>query len=63
MKYLDAIEIGREEAFELCNCELPTKKIERIIARQIGHPAGDEIVFKENGKYYIAPYDATNIKL
>lgn len=50
MKYLDAIEIGREEAFELCNCELPTKKIERIIVRQKGHPAGDEIVFGDKMK-------------
>jgi len=58
MKYLGAIEIGREEAFELCNYELPTKKIEKIITRQKGHPDGDSMVFTENRKYYIAPFDA-----
>lgn len=53
MKYKDAVEIGREEAFELCGGELPTKRIERIIARQVG--LGDSIIFKENKKYYVAP--------
>ena len=56
MLYTDAIEIGREEAFELCNCELPTKKKEQLIIRQVGHPQGNEVVFKENGRYYMAPF-------
>ncbi len=63
MKYLYAVEIGREEAFELCNCELPTNKIEKLIVRQKGHPAGDEVIFKENGKYYIAPFNSNGISI
>ncbi len=57
MKYKETVEIGREEAFELCNTELPNKKKEIIIARQIGHPDGDEVIYRENGKYYIAPFN------
>ena len=56
MKYKDACEIGREEAFELGNCELPTKKKEQLVIRQVGHPQGDDVIFKEGGKYYIAPF-------
>ena len=56
MKYKDAVEIGREEAFELSGFELPTKKQDRLIIRQVGHPSGDEVVFKEGNKYFIAPF-------
>ena len=54
MEYIkeNGIEIGREEAFELSGYELPTSKIERIIARQVG--LGDSIIYKEGRKYYIA---------
>ena len=57
MKYKDAVEIGREEAFELSGCELPTSKVERLICRRVG--LGDSVIYKEYGKYYIAPFDST----
>jgi len=58
----DAVEIGREEAYELCGGELPTSKKERLIVRQIGHPQGDEVVWKEGDKYYIASISFSDIE-
>lgn len=58
MRYKDAVEIGREEAFELCGCELPTAKVERIIARSVIE--GDSVIYKESGKFYIAPFNIEN---
>ena len=55
MRYKDSVEIGREEAFELCGCELPTAKVERIIARSVME--GDSVIYKEARKFYIAPFE------
>ena len=49
---VNPVEIGREEAFELCNYELPTKKTEHIISRSTLETS--QIVYKENGKFFIA---------
>ena len=58
MRYKEAIEIGRTEAFEMAGYELPTIKKDRLVIRAIGHPEGDEVVFKIGHKYYIAPFKA-----
>lgn len=57
MRYKEAIEIGREEAYELSGYELPTSKKDRLLVRQVGHPQGNEVIFREHKKYYIAPFN------
>ena len=52
MVRVNAVEIGRTEAFELSGYELPTSKVERLIVRQKG--LGDSVVYKEGRKYFIA---------
>ena len=56
MKYKEAVEIDKVEAFEVCGCVLPTKNEEQLIVRQVGHPLGNEVVFKHGRKYFIAPF-------
>ena len=49
---IDPIEIGREEAFEICKGELPTACKEHIISRNMLE--GSQIVYKEDRRFYIA---------
>ena len=48
------IEIGKIEAFELCQGNLPTAKRVHLIIRMVG--LGDSIIYKQNNKYFIADY-------
>ena len=54
MKYKNAVKIGRVEALQLCQGELPTSKKEIIISPPIKGFEIVKIVFKENGKYFFS---------
>jgi len=58
MKYAEAVEIGREEAFELSGYELPTSKKDRLLVPAIASGQEVQVIFKEAKKYYIAPLTA-----
>ena len=50
-KELNVVEIGREEAYELCGGDLPTKKTRCIISRQVGLVSS--VIYKEKTRYFI----------